>query len=43
MVRVPVNLHTETKVMASKKRQSLSIYVRRALVAALEADKEQGL
>ena len=43
IVRLPIDLHAEAKIKATKKNQTLSAYVRRALFEAIKKDKEYGL
>ena len=43
MVRLPIDMHTEVKIAAAKKKQTLSTYVRRALWVALKSDQYKGL
>jgi hypothetical protein len=43
LVRLGIDMHCEAKAMACKKNQTLSTYVRRALLAAIVKDKKNGL
>ena len=43
LVRLSLDLHSEIKIMAIKKNQTLSSYVRRALVEAIKKDNEHKL
>ena len=43
IMRLSIDLHAETKIMATKKNQTISTYVRRAIFEALKKDKKNGL
>lgn len=42
IVRLPIDLHAESKVMATRKNQTLSKYVRLALLQSIKKDKDLG-